>query len=183
MIWGKRLELLREVAPSMSKVAFLVPQELWESAYEREVQRLTQQMGISVFGATLGVPVQQAEYRCVLALMAQEQADALLVQEASVSPTNRRPVIELAEKILPPAICPDREYAEAGGLMAHAVDLVEQGRRAAAQIDEILKGTEPGEIPFSQVSKFGLVINLKTAKALGPMMPASLRACADEVIE
>ena len=67
--------------------------------------------------------------------------------------------------------------------MAHAVDLVEQGRRAAAQIDEILKGTEPGEIPFSQVSKFELVIKLKTAKTLGPMMPASLRAGADEVSE
>jgi putative ABC transport system substrate-binding protein len=82
-----------------------------------------------------------------------------------------------------PAIYPYREYAGTGGLMAYAVDLVSQGRRAAAQVDEILKGANPGEIPFSLVTKYDFIINLKTAKALGLLIPPGILVAADEVLE
>ena len=89
----------------------------------------------------------------------------------------------MAEEHRLPAIYAYREYVELGGLMAYAVNLMDLFRHAADQIDQILKGANPGEIPFYQPTTFDLVINLKTAKALGIEMPPSLLARADEVIE
>jgi putative ABC transport system substrate-binding protein len=89
----------------------------------------------------------------------------------------------LCERASLPAIYPYREYAEVGGLVVYAVDLVSQGRRAATQIGEILRGANPGEIPFSLVTKYELIINLKTAKILGIEIPTMLLVRADEVIE
>jgi putative ABC transport system substrate-binding protein len=94
-----------------------------------------------------------------------------------------RRLVELAAKARIPAIYPFRDYVEAGGLMAYSIDLVDISRRLANLIDKILKGANPGDIPFYQPTKFELSINLKTAKALGLEMPAMLLGRADEVIE
>ena len=107
----------------------------------------------------------------------------LLVDGTAENLTNRRLIVELCERASLPAIYPYREYAEIGGLMVYAVDLASQGRRAAAQIDEILSGANPGEIPFSQVTKYEFIINLKTAKMLGLEISTTLLVRADEVIE
>jgi putative tryptophan/tyrosine transport system substrate-binding protein len=115
--------------------------------------------------------------------MAQEGADALVVSEATENFTNRRLIVELADKARLPAIYPYREYVEISGLMAYAIDLPDLGRRAATQVDQILKGAKPGEIRFYQPTTFKLSINLKTAKTLGLTIPPSLLARADEVIE
>jgi putative ABC transport system substrate-binding protein len=98
-------------------------------------------------------------------------------------PLPQRLIAELAEKHRLPAMCPYRDYVEAGGLMAYAVDLAELLRRMADDVHQILKGTKPGDIPIYQATKFQLLINLKTAKALGLTIPLTLIGHADEVIE
>ena len=97
--------------------------------------------------------------------------------------TNRKIIVELAQKAGLPAIYPYREYVELGGLLAYAVDLTGAFRRAARQVDRILRGASPSELPFDQQTNFELLINLKTAKALNVNVPATLLASADVVIE
>ena len=96
---------------------------------------------------------------------------------------NRQLIAELAEKNRLPVMCPYRDYVEAGGLMAYAVDLAELLRRMADNVHQILKGAKPGDIPIYQATKFELLINLKTAKALGLTLPPALLARAAEIIE
>ncbi len=109
--------------------------------------------------------------------------DALLVAEEPVNFTYRWLLVELAAKSRIPAIYPFREHVELGGLMSYSANLLDIFRRAAGQTAEILKGANPAEIPFYQPIHFDLVINLKTAKALGLELPPTLVARADEVIE
>ena len=182
-LYGKRLQILKELVPRVSKVALLCPLGQWEAVYEKEMPRLAQQIGVSIFGAAVGAPVQATEYRRAFAEISQRGADGLLVDGSAQNLTNRRLIVELCERASLPAIYPYREYAEVGGLMVYAVDLVSQGRRAAAQIDEILRGANPGEIPFSLVTKYEFIINLKTAKMLDLEISNMLLVRADEVIE
>jgi putative ABC transport system substrate-binding protein len=115
--------------------------------------------------------------------MIQDQVDSLVVSDQSENFTYRQLLVELAAESRIPAIYAYRQFVELGGLMAFSYDLAEQYSRAADQIDLILKGTKPGEIPFYQQTHFELVINLKTAKALGLNMPSTLLATADDLIE
>jgi putative tryptophan/tyrosine transport system substrate-binding protein len=96
---------------------------------------------------------------------------------------HRQLIVELAEKNRLPALCPYRDYVEAGGLMAYTVDLAELLRRMALNVHQILKGAKPSDIPIYQPTKFELMINLKTAKALGLTLPPALLARAAEIIE
>jgi putative ABC transport system substrate-binding protein len=182
-ILGKRIELLREAIPAMSKIGYLASRANWETFVGAAMREGAHRAGIFVVGSPLNAPFTEAEYRRVLTSMAQEGADVLFVDTEAVHLTNRRLIVELAEKARLPSIYGFRDFVEAGGLMAYAIDWPDMGRHAAGQIDQILRGTKPGEIPFYQPTKFELVINLKTAKTLGIEMPASLLAQADEVIE
>jgi putative ABC transport system substrate-binding protein len=119
----------------------------------------------------------------VFAAMAQERPDAVLVSGEGDLYAHRQLIAELAEKNRLPAMCPYRDYVEAGGLMAYAVDLAELLRRMADDVHQILKGAKPGDIPIYQATKFQLLINLKTAKALELTIPLTLIGRADEVIE
>ena len=96
---------------------------------------------------------------------------------------HRKLIVEQCERASRPAILPFREFAEIGGLMTYAVELLSQGRRAATQVDAIIKGANPGESPFSSVTKYEFIINPKMAKTLGITVPPTLLARADEVIE
>jgi putative ABC transport system substrate-binding protein len=115
--------------------------------------------------------------------MGQQRPDAVLVSGEGDLYANRTLIAELAEKNRLPVMCPYRDYVEAGGLMAYAVDLAELLRRMADDVHQILKGAKPGNIPIYQPTKFDLLINLKTAKALGLTLPPSLLANAAEIIE
>jgi putative ABC transport system substrate-binding protein len=115
--------------------------------------------------------------------MEQDRADALMVSDEAEHFRYRATIIELAAKGRIPAIYSYREWVEVGGLMAYSIDQAEIYRRLANLIDKILRGANPGDIPFYQPTKFELSINLKTAKALGLEMPAMLLGRADEVIE
>jgi putative ABC transport system substrate-binding protein len=115
--------------------------------------------------------------------MTQERADALIVGDQPENLTNQAVIVELAQEARLLAMYTYREHVESGGLIAYAFDVPEIIRHSAQQIDQVLKGAKPGNIPFYQATKFDLVINLKTAKALGLTIPPSLLARADEVIE
>ena len=115
--------------------------------------------------------------------MEQQRPDAVLVSGEGDLYANRMLIAELAEKARLPTICPYRDYVEAGALMAYAVDLAELLKRMADDVHQILNGAKPGDIPVYQPIKFDLLINLKTAKALGLTLPPSLLSRADEIIE
>jgi len=123
------------------------------------------------------------EYREVFATISQSGANALFVDDSPEHITKRQLLGELVAKYRLPAIYPFRSFVEAGGLMSYGTDLVEVFRQAARDIDQILKGANPADIPFYQPTKFELVVNLKAAKEIGLTLSESLLARADEVIE
>ena len=193
-IYGKSLEIFKEAVPTISRVAFLMPRPVWEGALpgsrtanlapgSRAVRQAADQLGMTVLDAALDSPIQESEYRRVFAAISQEGADALVVGQPPENLTHRRLIVELAEKARLPALYPWRDYVVIGGLMAYAVDLKDVFRRAADQVDEILKGATPSEMPIYQPTTFELIINAKTARALGLTLPPVLLARADEVIE
>ena len=181
-IWGKRLEMLKEAIPSTAKAAFLGMREGWEGSSGQVLQDAGSQLGISlVFMLPQnGTP---SEIERVFAAMEQQRPDAVLVSGEGDLYAHRQLIVELAEKNRLPAMCPYRDYVEAGGLMAYTVDLAELLRRMAVNVHQILKGAKPGDIPIYQPTKFELLINLKTARALGLTLPLALLARAAEVIE
>ena len=183
-IWGKRLQILQEAVPSATKIAFLgihrespAGQAFWD--YLREAGR---QLQISV----ISMPLREStplEYRRVFTEIASERPDAIMVSSSGELVPYRRLIVELAEKSGLPAMYADRDYMDAGGLMAYAVDLGELGRRMADDVDDILKGTEPSDIPIYQPTKFELIINLKAAAKISLTIPPAVFVRADEVIE
>jgi putative tryptophan/tyrosine transport system substrate-binding protein len=182
-IWGKRLGLLIEATPKLSNTRFLATQRNWERLEGSAVREAATQAGISLAGALLGSTIDEAAYRGVFTSMKQDRVDALVVSSEGEHLTNRAVIVELAAKDRIPAIYPAREFVEVGGLLAYSVDLGDTLRRIADLVDKILKGANPGNIPFFQQTKFELIVNLKTAQALGLEMPPTLLARADEVIE
>jgi putative ABC transport system substrate-binding protein len=182
-VWGKRLQILKEIIPGLSRVAFLAPtQEHWESPNGPAVREASERLGISVIVSPLEGDLGDAKYRHVFELMAQERADALIVNPSPENFTYRRLIVELSEKARLPTLYGARYYMELGGLIAYAYDSVDAFRRLAGYVDQILKGRKPADLPFYQ-SNYLLIINLKTANALGLKIPTSLLATADEVIE
>ena len=180
-IWGKRLQILKEAIPSTTKAAFLGMREGWEGSSGQALREAGDRLGISlVMLPQQGTP---SEIERVFAAMEQQRPDAVLVSGEGDLYANRQLIAELAEKNRLPAICPYRDYVEAGGLMAYAVDLAELLRRMADDVHQILKGAKPGDIPIYQPTKFELLINLKTARALSLTLPPALLARADQVID
>ena len=181
-IWGKRLELLKEAVPSTARAAFLGMREGWEGSFGQALRDAGSQLGISLVSMLpqAGTP---AEIERVFAAMAQQRPDAVLVSGEGDLYANRQLIAELAEKYRLPTICPYRDYVEAGGLMAYMVDLAELLRHMAGEVHQILNGARPGDIPIYQPTKFELLINLKTAKALGLTLSPALLSHANEMIE
>src|SRR5712672_1641604 len=183
-IIGKRMGLLVEAMPKLSTVGYLASRPYWEDDPRGAVTReAAKQAGISLKAALLGNAFNEAEYQRVFRSMEQDRADALMVSDEPEHVTYRATIVELAAKGRIPTIYQFREFVEIGGLMAYSIDQADAYRRLANLIDKILRGANPGDIPFYQPTKFELSINLKTAKALGLEMPAMLLGRADEVIE
>ena len=177
---GKRLELLREVVPGLGRLAILANVGNPKSVLEMgEVQTAARTLGLEVItleirrGADI-VPAFEA---------LKGRAEALYVVLDPLVNTHRIRVNTLALAARLPTIHGLREYVEAGGLMSYGPNVPDLFRRAADYVDKILRGAKPADIPVEQPTKFDLVINLTTAKALGLEIPASLLARADEVIE
>ena len=179
---GKRMGLLVEAMPKLSTLGYLVSRPYWEDPRGAAAREAAKRAGISLKAALLGA-FNEAEYQRVFRSMEQDRADALLVSDEAEHAPNTATIVELAAKGRIPAIYPFREFVEVGGLMAYSIDQADMYRRLANLIDKILRGANPGDIPFDRPTKFELSINLKTAKALGLEMPAMLLARAEEVIE
>jgi len=183
-IWGKRLQLLREAVPeSVSGVGYLASRDTLSTSQATAVQRAAKQLGISLIVIPLEGTIQEAEYRRVFEAMAQGHARAIIVSDQVENYAHRRLIVDLANHNRLPGVYPWREYAEVGGFMAYGIDNADMFLRAAGYVDQILRGAKPGDIPIYQPTKFELVINLRTAKALGLEVPPALLARADEVIE
>jgi putative ABC transport system substrate-binding protein len=180
--WAKRLQILKEAIPSTAKVAFLGMREGWEGSSGQLVRDAGAQLGISVF-FTLPQQGNASEIEGAFAAIEQQRPDAVLVSGEGDLYAHRRLIAELAAKKGLPMMSPYRDYVEAGALMGYAVDLAELLRRMADDVHQILKGAKPGDIPIYQPTKFQLLINLKTAKALALTLSPALLARADEVIE
>jgi putative tryptophan/tyrosine transport system substrate-binding protein len=177
---GKRLQLLKDAVPTIAHVAVLVDQTAPDSArapsaFAREARAL----GLRVQRVEAGTPEAISD---ALATMAQSGADALMVMDSSMLNAHRQRILEFARTHRLPTICGVRPYAEAGCLIAYAPNLGEMFRRAATYVDKILKGAKPGDLPVEQPMTFELVINLKTAEALGLTIPPTLLFQADDII-
>jgi ABC-type uncharacterized transport system substrate-binding protein len=177
---GKRLELLREALPQIRRLAVLADAGYAEPMLEADrVKSTAQALGLEA--ARLGIwgPQDIAGAFAVL----RNKADALYVVSDALIAANRASIIRLALSERLPTILSYDDYVEAGGLMSYGPSYSDLFRRSADMVDTILHGTKPGDIPVEQPTKFDLAINLKTAKALGLSVPATLLARADEVIE
>jgi putative ABC transport system substrate-binding protein len=182
-IWGKRVQILREVVPTATKVGFLGSRQVWSLASTDALRQASQQVGISLLGPPMESPTQAEEYRRVLGAMAQEHVDGVFIGDQPEHVTYRQLIVDLVRAAKLPAIFPFREQFEVGALMAYGPSAANVYSRLVGYIDQILKGSHPGDLPIYLASKFDLLINLKTAKALGVTIPPSLLVRADEVIE
>jgi putative tryptophan/tyrosine transport system substrate-binding protein len=181
---GKRLELLKQAVPGVGRVA-----ALWQPGFVGERTEKDMLKEVEVAARALGVRLQfveargPADFDRAFADMTRARADALTVLGSAMFANERRRVVDLAAKNRLPGVYGFREYVDAGGLMAYGPNVADLFQRAATYADKILKGAKPGDLPVEQPTKFELVLNLKTAKALGLTIPQSVLVRADQVIE
>jgi putative tryptophan/tyrosine transport system substrate-binding protein len=178
---AKRLELLRSAFPHVTTVTAVVnPANPGQKLAFKQTETAARSMGLG--------DVARAEAESIAALRALRPAvfsgaDAVIVLPDGVFYNYRRDVVALINAAHLPAIYPEREYADDGGLMAYGANVPDNWRRAAGYVDRMLKGAKPGDLPIQEPVKFELVVNLKTGEALGLTVPQSILARADEVIE
>ncbi len=179
-LYGKQLQLLNEIVPNASRIARLFdPAERNQAAEIKAVTSAAQSLNVSLQLVQTSGP---EDFERAFVAMANEKAQALLVSHNAVLMVNRGRVAELALKYRLPTMCQTREIVDAGGLMAYSVNMSDFIPRSATYIDRILKGAKPGDLPVEQPTKFELVINLKTAKALGLNISKDVLLRADDVI-
>jgi putative ABC transport system substrate-binding protein len=181
-IGGKWLELVREVTPSLKHVAgILVPAFGAFAGIWREIESLAPQAGVQPTTLILRQPSDDIE--SAVAAFAHRPGGALIVLPTAINNALRLRIISLAARHRLPAVYPFSNYATEGGLMAYGFDNVDLFRRGASYVNRILKGEKPADLPVQAPTKFELLINLKTANALGLTLPPTLLARADAVIE
>jgi putative ABC transport system substrate-binding protein len=176
---AKRLELLREAFPAIAHITALWIARLGEQGLHA-TEQAARSLGVRLNAIEIAAP---ADISTAFETAVAAGAEALVVLPGAMFWNERARIVGLAEKYRLPAIYPEREYADDGGLLAYGPDVSDNFRRTAGYVDRILKGAKPGDLPIQQPTKFELVVNLKTAKALGRTIPQSILARADEVIE
>jgi ABC-type uncharacterized transport system substrate-binding protein len=180
-LYGKRLELLKETIPKLSRAALL-----WNPASSPSLSNLKEARAASQL---LGVKVESLEVRRsediepAFAAASRGNTGALLVTQAPPITINPKRIVELAAKYKLPAIYPQRQWADIGGLMSYGADVDDSYRRLASFVDRILKGAKPADLPVEQPVKLELIINVKAAKQIGLTIPPNVLARADKVIK
>ena len=185
IIWtrtgGKWLELLKQIAPGVTRVAVIrdpaTPQGVGQFS---AVHSLAPSLGLDVSPINAREP---GEIECTIAAIAQTPNSGLIVTGSNFAIVHRELIIKLANQYKLPAVYPLRMFIVAGGLIYYGAEAIEPHKRAAGYVDRILKGEKPADLPVQAPTKYEMVINLKTAKALGLEVPPTLLARADEVIE
>jgi putative tryptophan/tyrosine transport system substrate-binding protein len=179
--YGKRLELLKEALPGLSRVALIYnPENRGSVLALRETQRWATPLGVRLEPHEFRGP---DDFEHVLGAIAGKRPDALMTTADPLIHSYRTRFAEFAAKHRLPSMYPGREFVDSGGLMFYGGSIPEMYRRAAVYVDKLLKGVKPGDLPVEQPTKFDMVINMKTAKALGVMIPPALLLRADQVIE
>jgi len=178
---SKRLQLLKDAVPGLSRVAVLWnPANSGNALMLREVETASQTLGLRWHGVAVPRPDELASaFKAIVAA----RANCILVIEDSMFVSHRSRIVESVARTRLPAMYAFRQFVDAGGLMSYGPNIPDSFRRAATFVDKILKGAKPEDLPIEQPTKFELVINLKTAKALGLTLPPSVLARADQVIE
>jgi putative ABC transport system substrate-binding protein len=184
-LYAKHLELLRQASPAALKVACLTSRDMWEDPSDilGPLREEAKTLGIALVPSILEPPYSDAEYRRVFAAMVEERADGLIVTQAIWNYAHQPLIVDLAASARLPAVYPTRSFVDQGGLMSYGAVPAEAWRRAASAVVEILRGAKPSDVPYYQASHFELVINLKTANALGLTMPELIMARVNDVIE
>jgi putative ABC transport system substrate-binding protein len=178
---GKQLQLLKEVAPKVSRVAVLWnPANLVETFGFKEMVAAAAVIGVEIQSIDVRTP---DDYLAAFATVTASRADALYAFGNPVNFKNRQLIADFALKSRLPSIYEERLFVESGGLMSYAPSFTDLFQRVATYVDKILKGAKPADLPVEQPTKFELVMNLKTAKTLGLTIPPSVLARADEVIQ
>jgi len=181
LLGPKRLELLRQLVPTVASIAMLVGPDTFEARIEqRDVELAAQALGQQLIVAPV---TSEGELDGAFTSILERGAKALLVGAGPLLASYRGRIVALAARYSIPSIYVLREFVEAGGLMSYGASLVEASKQAGIYVGRILKGEKPADLPVIQATKFDLLINLKTAKALGIEVPPTLLARADEVIE
>jgi putative ABC transport system substrate-binding protein len=177
---GKRVEILRETVPNLRRLAIMANIEFSEALLEmREVQAIAKGQNLDVITAQ----IRYAEDISTAFATLKGQADALYVTADTLVNNNRERIGALALDARLPTICGFRDMVEAGSLMSYGANYLDLFRRAGDYVDKILRGAKPGDIPVEQPTKFDLIVNLRTAKAIGLAIPDKILALANEVIE
>jgi putative ABC transport system substrate-binding protein len=180
-IGGKWLEVLRQIAPAVRRIAVVHSPDIAANiAFLNAAEAASTSVGMTVTAA--GVR-SAADMESSLTAFGREPNGGLIVVPSPVNLTNRELIIASAARLGLPAIYPYRYFCKSGGLASYGFDQIEQNRGAAAYVDRILKGEKPADLPVQAPTKYELIINLKTAKALGLTVPPSVLAGADEVFE
>jgi putative tryptophan/tyrosine transport system substrate-binding protein len=180
-IASKQLELLREIAPAATRVAALSnPSNGSHAAFAAELEAASRKLGTRLQHVRARSP---DEIENAFTAMANERASALLVLSDAMFLGARRKITELARGRALPAMYSQREFVDAGGLASYGPSLIDMSRRAARHVDKILRGAKPSDVPVEQPTKFELLLNNRTAQALGITIPQSLMLRADEFIE
>jgi putative ABC transport system substrate-binding protein len=178
---GKRLELLKQLVPKATRVAFLRdPPQPGRPVWRADTEAAAQTLGLSLQMAAVSTP---EDFDAVFAAIARDRPDAIFCADSPLNLGSRQRIVDFAARQRLPAVYALRAFAESGGLMSYGADLADLSRRAATYVDRILKGAKPADLPVEQPAKFELVINLKTARALGITIPQELLLRADEVIQ
>jgi putative tryptophan/tyrosine transport system substrate-binding protein len=176
---AKRLELLRVLAPRANRIAYLGLLEEWDRAAVRQMRIGAERQGLTIVHLDTG----HTDFASAFSRLKHEGVDAFMVERSPRAYGRRQEIGLLAVASGLPGSCGASELVEEGCLMSYSNSIAEQGRQVAAYVDRILKGAKPGELPIEAPSRFDLVINARTAKALGIAIPQSLRLRADRVIE
>jgi ABC-type uncharacterized transport system substrate-binding protein len=179
---GKWLEMLTQISPPVARAAVLFDPKtaLYAGLMLREIEQAARSLALAVRPAPCS---DYAEVAALMAGLAREEHGGLLVLPGVFADTHRADIIVLAARYRLAAVYPTREFVASGGMMSYGIDNIDVARRAADYVDRILRGANPADLPVQRPTKFELMINLRTAKALGLEVPPTLLARADEVIE
>ena len=179
---GKWLELLSEIAPGLTRAAIMFNPDNPAPVSAYMVSLETAARSLKVVPITAPVH-SEVEIEAAILALGREQGGGLVVLSDPFMTAHRAPIILAAARHNLPAVYPVSYYARDGGLLSYGTDLVDNFRRTATYVDRILRGAKPAELPVQLPTKFEMVVNLKTAKSLGLMVPQSILLTADEVIE
>jgi putative ABC transport system substrate-binding protein len=177
---AKRLQILKETFPKTSRVAVLITDAPEVAPQLDQVQQAAKRLGMNILTTQV---LNRDDFDSAHKLLRSRRTDSIYVIESSTNAINRKLLAEFAAQVRLPAIYAQIQYADAGGLISYGANYEELFRRAAHYVDKILKGAKPADLPVEQPTTFELVINMKTAKALGIKIPQSILVRADKVIE